>query len=38
MSSADLIVFVGYLISAWCIGFASGYTITKYKDAVSQIG
>lgn len=38
MNSADLASLLGYLVAAWCVGFAGGYTITKYRDAVNQVG
>lgn len=38
MNSTDLAQLLGYLVSAWCIGFAMGYTVTKYRDAMTQVG
>lgn len=38
MSGADLALLVGYLVSAWALGFTGGYTITKFIHAVSQVG
>jgi len=37
MNTADLATLAGYIVSAWCLGFSVGYTITKYKDALSQV-
>lgn len=34
MSEVDIAWYVGGLITAWCIGFAGGYLLTKFHDAV----
>lgn len=36
MNNADLISLLGSLLSAWALGFAAGYTITKTKDAINH--
>jgi len=38
MSNADISALLAYLVAAWCAGFAGGYTITKYRDAMTQVG
>lgn len=38
MSASDIATMLGYLVAAWCVGFAGGYTITKYRDALNQVG
>jgi len=38
MTGAEVVEFIAYLVSAWSSGFAGGYIITKYKDAMSQCG
>jgi len=38
MSTGDISLLVGWLISAWASGFCAGYIVTKYKDAMSQCG
>jgi len=37
MSTADIVLLVGQLVGAWAIGFAGGFVITKFRDAVSKI-
>lgn len=37
MSAADVGWFVGYVVSAWCVGFCGGFLITRFKDAISQL-
>lgn len=34
MTSADLALYVGQIVAAWCLGFAGSYTITKWRDAM----
>lgn len=36
MSAIDIAQFLGFLVSAWTLGFAAGFTLTKFKDAVNQ--
>jgi len=36
MSTPDLVIYIGYFISSWALGFGGGYLLTKFKDAVSQ--
>lgn len=36
MSAADIAEVLGKLTACWCIGFAAGYLLTRFKDAVSQ--
>ncbi len=37
MSTGDMVSVVGYVVSAWCLGFCGGFVITRFKDAVSQL-
>jgi hypothetical protein len=37
MSSADIALFLGQLVSAWASGFAGGYVLTKFRDAMNQL-
>lgn len=36
MTALDIAEFTGLLVSAWTIGFAAGFTLTKFKDALNQ--
>lgn len=36
MTSGDIALFAGQLVSAWCIGFAAGYVLTKFRDAMNS--
>ncbi len=36
MSAIDITQFLGFLVSAWALGFAAGFTLTKFKDALNQ--
>lgn len=36
MSPSDIALVLGALVSAWALGFVGGYTLTKFKDALSQ--
>ncbi len=37
MNAIDIAQFFGLLVSSWAVGFAAGFILTKYRDAVSQI-
>lgn len=37
MNNADLILLLGYLVSAWSVGFTGGFLLTKWKEAMSHI-
>lgn len=37
MSSADIASLLGYLLSAWALGFAAGTTLTKTKEAMNHV-
>lgn len=37
MTSADLVSFCGYLLTAWVLGFGGGFVMTRFKDAMNQI-
>lgn len=37
MNPPDIVSFLGYLVSAWCLGFTAGFLMTRFKDAMSQI-
>lgn len=36
MSEGDIVIFAGYILSSWSTGFAAGYILTKFKDALNQ--
>lgn len=38
MSAGDLVLFLGFLVSAWSLGFAGGYTMTKFREAFRTLG
>lgn len=38
MKTVDIATYVGMFFSAWAIGFCSGYIVTKFKDAMNQVG
>lgn len=37
MSSADIGLFLGLLVSAWSAGFSAGYIVTKFRDAINHV-
>lgn len=37
MSAGDIAVLLGYLVSAWSVGFCGGFLLTRFKDAVSDV-
>lgn len=37
MTAQDILELLGYLVSAWSVGFAGGYTLTKFKHAMNQM-
>lgn len=37
MTTGDLALFVGLLVSSWASGFTGGYLITKFRDAFNLI-
>jgi len=37
MSIADIAELLGYLLSAWSVGFSGGYVLTKFKHAMNQV-
>lgn len=36
MTTADVALFCGQLVSAWSVGFAAGFVITRFKEALSH--
>ena len=36
MNATDIALYVGYLVSAWSIGFSAGYLLTKFRDAINH--
>lgn len=36
MTTQDIAVLLGWLVSAWALGFSGGYVITKFKHAINQ--
>lgn len=37
MNSTDLLELCGLLTSAWAVGFAGGYVLTRFKEGLNQI-
>jgi len=37
MTATDAALLLGQLVAAWSTGFAAGYTLTKFKEAMNQI-
>jgi len=37
MTTGDIALYVGLLVSSWAIGFTGGYLLTKFKDALNSI-
>lgn len=37
MTTADIALLVGQLVSCWCAGFAAGFTITRFREAMNQV-
>lgn len=35
MTSTDIALFVGEIITSWTFGFTGGYLITKFRDAIN---
>ena len=35
MSSGDIALFLGQLVSAWSLGWTGGYLLTKFRDAMN---
>jgi len=35
MTHAEVVTYLGYLVSAWTMGFTGGYYITKFRDAAN---
>jgi len=36
MTALDIATLLGYLVSAWSLGFAGGYVITQFRRAVEH--
>lgn len=36
MTESDLALFVAQLLSLWAAGFAAGYVLTRFRDAVNM--
>ncbi len=36
MTSTDIALFCGQLVSAWAAGFTGGFIITRFKEAMSH--
>lgn len=36
MSNADMVQIVGYMVSAWCVGFSGGYILTRFREALNM--
>lgn len=37
MSSTDIALLIGQLLSSWCVGFAAGFTITRFREALNHV-
>lgn len=37
MSTTDIALLAGQLVSCWCAGFAAGFTITRFREAMNHI-
>lgn len=37
MNSTDLALLLGSLLSAWCVGFSAGFTITRFREALNHV-
>lgn len=36
MSSTDIGLLLGYLVSAWAAGFSGGFILTRFKEALTH--
>ena len=36
MSPSDIALFAAQLVSVWCAGFAAGFVITRFREAMNQ--
>jgi hypothetical protein len=36
MSASDVGLFAGQLVSAWVAGFAAGYVLTRFREAMNH--
>lgn len=36
MTSSDLALYCAQMVSAWVIGFAGGYILTRFREAINQ--
>lgn len=37
MSVSDLSLYIGLMVTAWVAGFTGGYSITRFRDALSKV-
>lgn len=37
MTSADLVLFCGYLVSSWAAGFCGGFILTRFREALNHV-
>lgn len=37
MTAVDIALYIGFLVSAWSLGFTGGYLITKFRDAFNFV-
>lgn len=37
MTSTDLALYIAQMVTAWVVGFTGGYTITRFRDAISKV-
>lgn len=38
MNTGDVVLFVGYVVTAWVLGFCGGYLLTRFRDVLSTLG
>jgi len=36
--TSDILLLVGELVALWCIGFAGGFVLTRFKEAMTYAG
>ena len=37
MNTVDMALLLGYMASAWTLGFCGGFLLTRFKDALSLV-
>ena len=36
MTTSDIALLAGQLLSCWCLGFGAGFTLTRFREAINQ--